>query len=119
MTETSAISNIDAARRAIAAVKACGAKIAMDDFGAGHTSFRNLRNLQIDLLKIDGAFIQNLSGSEDDRVFVRTLVDLAQHLGIPTVAEWVEDEQAAAILADWGVDYLQGHYFGAAEAPGA
>jgi diguanylate cyclase (GGDEF)-like protein len=119
ITETTAISDIDATRRAIAAMKACGVKVAMDDFGAGHTSFRNLRNLQVDLLKIDGAFVQNLSRCEDDRVFVRTLVDLARHLGIPTVAEWVEDAESAAILADWGVDYLQGHYFGAAEAVSA
>jgi diguanylate cyclase (GGDEF)-like protein len=118
ITETSAISDIDATRRAIEGVKACGAKIAMDDFGAGHTSFRNLRSLHVDLLKIDGAFVQNLSVSEDDRVFVRTLVELANHLGIPTVAEWVEDEESATILAGWGVDYLQGHYFGAAQALG-
>jgi diguanylate cyclase (GGDEF)-like protein len=115
ITETSAISDIDATRRAISVMKECGVKVAMDDFGAGHTSFRNLRSLQVDLLKIDGAFVQNLSESEDDRVFVRTLVDLARHLGIPTVAEWVEDERSATILADWGVDYLQGHFFGAAK----
>lgn len=118
MTETSAISDLGRARRTIAAIKNCGAKVAMDDFGAGHTSFRNLRNLQIDLLKLDGAFVQNLASCEDDRAFVRTLVDLARHLGIPTVAEWVEDAASAAILADWGVDYLQGHFFGAAQAPG-
>jgi diguanylate cyclase (GGDEF)-like protein len=115
ITETCAISDIEATRRAIAAMKACGVKVAMDDFGAGHTSFRNLRNLHVDLLKIDGAFVQNLSRCEDDRAFVRTLVDLARHLGIATVAEWVEDGESAAMLADWGVDYLQGHYFGAAQ----
>jgi diguanylate cyclase (GGDEF)-like protein len=114
-TETTAITDVEATRRVIAAMKSCGVKIAMDDFGAGHTSFRNLRSLQVDLLKIDGAFVQNLSRSEDDRAFVRTLVDLARHLGIPTVAEWVEDAESAAILAEWGVDYLQGHYFGAAQ----
>lgn len=112
ITETSAIHNIEAVGRAIATMQACGVRVAMDDFGAGHTSFRNLRNLRVDLLKIDGAFIQNLARSEDDRFFVRTLVDLAHHLAIPTVAEWVEDAESAAILADWGVDYLQGYYFG-------
>jgi diguanylate cyclase (GGDEF)-like protein len=120
ITETTAISDIDATRRAIAAMKDFGVKVAMDDFGAGHTSFRNLRSLQVDLLKIDGTFVQNLSRCEDDRVFVRTLVDLARHLGIPTVAEWVEDAESAKILTDWGIDYLQGHYFGIAEvAPAA
>ncbi len=116
ITETCAIADLEATRRAIVAMKDCGVKVAMDDFGAGHTSFRNLRNLRIDLLKIDGAFVQNLARSEDDRFFVRTLVDLAHHLGIPTVAEWVEDAESAALLSSWGVDYLQGHYFGPAQA---
>jgi len=116
ITETCAIADLEATRRAIIAMKDCGVKVAMDDFGAGHTSFRNLRNLRIDLLKIDGAFVQNLARSEDDRFFVRTLVDLAHHLGIPTVAEWVEDAESAALLSSWGVDYLQGHYFGPAQA---
>ncbi len=85
----------------------------MDDFGSGHTSFRNLRQLPLDFLKIDGAFVQNLATSEDDRFFVRTLIDLARHLKIPTVAEWVEDAQSAALLAEWGIDYLQGFFLGA------
>lgn len=115
ITETCVIADLEATRRAIAEMKSCGVQVAMDDFGAGHTSFRNLRNLHIDLLKIDGAFVQNLARSEDDRFFVRTLVELARHLEIPTVAEWVEDAESAAILADWGVDYLQGPYFGPAQ----
>lgn len=118
ITETCAIADLEAIRHAIIAMKACGVKVAMDDFGAGHTSFRNLRNLPIDLLKIDGAFVQNLARSEDDRFFVRTLVDLARHLEIPTVAEWVEDAESAALLAEWGVDYLQGHHFGEARPLG-
>ena len=117
ITETLAIADIEATRRLIGAMKRLGLKVAMDDFGAGHTSFRNLRALDVDHLKIDGAFIQNLSRSSDDRFFVRTLVDLARHLGIETVAEWVEDAEAARMLTDWGVTYLQGHYFGRAEVP--
>jgi EAL domain-containing protein (putative c-di-GMP-specific phosphodiesterase class I) len=85
-----------------------------DDFGAGHTSFKNLRRLGFDLVKIDGAFIQNLARSPDDRFFVRTLLDLARHLNIEAVAEWVEDHETAALLAEWGVDYAQGNFFGEA-----
>ncbi len=118
ITETCAMLDMPATCRAIAAMKACGVKVAMDDFGAGNTSFRSLRGLDIDLLKIDGAFVQNLARSPDDRFFVRTLLDLARHLEIPTVAEWVEDEETARILADWGVDYLQGFYFGEARILG-
>lgn len=119
ITETCAIADMEAIKHAIEAMQACGVKVAMDDFGSGHTSFRNLRGLHVDLLKIDGAFIQNLARSEDDRFFVRTLVDLARHLGIPIVAEWVEDAESAAILSGWGVDYLQGHHFGQPQAASA
>src|SRR5690606_31051557 len=95
-------------------VKDLGARIAIDDFGAGYTSFRNLRKLGVDLIKIDGAFVQNLARSEDDRTFVRTMLDLARGLRLETVAEWVQDEQSAEILAAWGCDYLQGEHVGLA-----
>ncbi len=115
ITETGVISDIEAARLALAAIRPLGVKIAIDDFGSGHSSFRNLRELPVDYLKIDGAFSQNLANSADDRFFIRTLIDLARNLRIPTVAEWVEDEATARLLTDWGVDYLQGHLFGRAE----
>ena len=115
ITETCVIADLVATGRMLAAIKPLGVKIAIDDFGSGHSSFRNLRELPVDYLKIDGAFAQNLANSADDRFFIRTLIDLARNLRIPTVAEWVEDEATAKILADWGVDYLQGHFFGKAE----
>lgn len=114
LTEARAIEDIAATSRTIAELKALGVRVAMDDFGAGHTSFKNLRNLKVDLLKIDGGFIKNLASSEDDRFFARTLVMLARHVGIPVVAEWVEDLESVKILRGWGVEYLQGHYFGRA-----
>jgi EAL domain-containing protein (putative c-di-GMP-specific phosphodiesterase class I) len=113
--ETMAISDIDATATIFARMKAMGVKVAMDDFGAGHTSFRSLRGLGVDVVKIDGVFVQNIARSADDRFFVRTLVDLARHLNIETVAEWVEDAEAMRILTGWGIDYLQGHHFGRAE----
>ena len=115
ITETSMIEDFDTARNLIASCKRLGVKVAMDDFGAGHTSFRNLRELAFDLVKVDGAFIRNIATSSDDRFFVRTLIDLAHHLQLKIVAEWVEDEETANILRDWGVDYLQGAFFGSAE----
>jgi diguanylate cyclase (GGDEF)-like protein len=116
-TETCAITDVAATARLVAALKTLGVRVAMDDFGAGFTSFKYLRDIDIDLLKIDGAFIQNLSRSADDRFIVRTLIELAGNLRIPTVAEWVEDPESAAILTDWGVTYLQGHQFGKADLP--
>jgi diguanylate cyclase (GGDEF)-like protein len=114
ITESSAIQDIDDTRGFVARAKDIGCRIAIDDFGAGYTSFRNLRKLGVDIVKIDGAFVLNLTRSEDDRAFVHTLIDLARRLGLETVAEWVQDEEAAAILAGWGCDYLQGQLFGLA-----
>ena len=95
-------------------MKDLGCRIAIDDFGAGHTSFRNLRKLGVDIVKIDGAFVQNIVKSSDDRAFVQTLIDLARRLGLKTVAEWVQDEEAAQLLAGWGCDFLQGALIGLA-----
>jgi len=116
ITETAAIDDIDDTRGFVARVKDLGCRIAIDDFGAGSTSFRNLRKLGVDLVKIDGAFVQNLRCSDDDRAFVHTMIDLARRLGLQTVAEWVQDEDAATMLAGWGCDYLQGALVGLASA---
>jgi diguanylate cyclase (GGDEF)-like protein len=114
ITETAAIHDIDETRGFVSRVKDLGCRIAIDDFGAGYTSFRNLRKLGVDIIKIDGAFVQNLTRSNDDRIFVRALVDLGHALGLATVAEWVQSEPVAAQLAAWGCDYLQGELVGLA-----
>jgi len=114
ITETAAIHDVDDTRGFVSRVKDLGCKIAIDDFGSGYTSFRNLRKLGVDILKIDGAFVQNLMRAEDDRAFVHTLVDLAKRLGLKTVAEWVQDEASAELLTQWGCDYLQGALVGLA-----
>jgi len=72
--------------------------------------------LGVDIVKIDGAFVQNIARSADDRAFVQTLIDLARRLQIKTVAEWVQDEEAAGLLRDWGCDYIQGRLIGLASA---
>jgi diguanylate cyclase (GGDEF)-like protein len=115
ITETATIENPTRIARLLGKIKDRGARVAIDDFGAGHTSLRHLRAFPIDVLKIDGTFTQNLRRSTDDRFYVRTLIDLARHLGVDTVAEWVDDETQARMLADWGVTYLQGHLLGKAE----
>jgi diguanylate cyclase (GGDEF)-like protein len=114
IVETHAVDNVDELSEILKRIKAMGVRVAMDDFGSGHTSFRNLRSLGVDMVKIDGAFVAGLATSVDDRFFVRTLASLARHLGIITVAEWVEDEESARLLKEWGVDYLQGHFIGRA-----
>lgn len=116
ITETVAIQDIDDVRGFVTRLKNFGSRIAIDDFGAGYTSFRNLRKLGVDIVKIDGAFVQNITRSADDRAFVQTLIDLARRLDIKTVAEWVQDEEAASMLRDWGCDYIQGRLIGLASA---
>lgn len=115
ITETAAIKDIDETRGFVARAKDLGCRVAIDDFGAGYTSFRNLRKLGVDIVKIDGAFVQNITRSEDDRAFVQTFLDLAHRLGLETVGEWVQDEEGAALLASWGCEYLQGRLIGLAQ----
>ena len=114
ITESAAIQDVDETRGFVARVKDLGCRIAIDDFGAGYTSFRNLRKLGVDLVKIDGAFVQHIMRSEDDCAFVRTLIELAKRLRLETVVEWVQDEGAAEVLVAWGCDYLQGALVGLA-----
>jgi len=114
ITESAAIHDIDETRGFVARVKELGCRIAIDDFGAGYTSFRNLRKLGVDIVKIDGAFVHEVTHSQDDRAFVRTLIELAKRLKLITVAEWVPDEAAAKMLHEWGCDYLQGGCIGLA-----
>src|SRR4030088_2534309 len=116
ITETVAIQDIDDLRGFVTRLKNFGSRIAIDDFGAGYTSFRNLRKLGVDIVKIDGAFVQNIARSADDRAFVQTLIDLTRRLQIETVAEWVQDEESAAMLRDWGCDYIQGRLIGLASS---
>ncbi len=114
ITETVAIRDLDDVRGFVTRLKNFGSRIAIDDFGAGYTSFRNLRKLGVDIVKIDGAFVQNIAHSADDRAFVQTLIDLCHRLGIKTVAEWVQDEESGLMLRDWGCDYIQGRLTGLA-----
>lgn len=90
-----------------------GVAFALDDFGAGFTSFRYLRDFSFDMIKIDGQFVRNISQSPDDQVLARALVSIAGHFGMLSVAESVENAADAAWLAAAGVDCLQGYHFAA------
>ena len=114
IADPEAIHNVSDTRGFVTRLKDIGCRIAIDDFGAGHTSFRNLRKFGVDILKIDGAIVQNMMRSNDDRALVQTLIDLARRLGLKTVAKWVQDEAAAQLLTEWGCDYLQGALIGLA-----
>jgi len=115
LTETSAIRDMEESVRFLSRLRELGCHVAIDDFGAGYTSFRNLQALVVDSVKIDGSFIRDLHDSPDNQLFVRTLVDLAKNFGLQTVAEWVGSGEDADLLRDYGVDFLQGFYIGTPE----
>ncbi len=114
ITETVVLNELAEIGRFIGRLRDLGCKVAIDDFGAGYTSFRNLKELDVDIVKLDGAFCDNLSGNPDNQYFVRSLVDLAHNLDLKIVAEWVQTEEDAELLRGWGVDYFQGRLYGSA-----
>lgn len=112
MTETVALDDPAMAGQFSMEVRALGCHFSIDDFGAGHTTFRNLMAIEADEIKIDGSFIRDLSLTPHKQVFVRMMVDLAQTFSVKTVAEMVGSREDADLLTKLGVDYLQGFMFG-------
>ena len=100
------------AQRAIRELKKYGCEFALDDFGVGYSSFNYIKHLDIDFVKIDGSFIKNLNNSQDDRLFVKALTDMARAMQIQTVAEMVEDQSIVEHLRGIGIDFGQGYHFG-------
>ena len=108
ITESVALHDLDNTRRFIDQVRSFGVKVALDDFGAGYTSFSYLKELPADVLKIDGNFIVNINAHPANVAIVEAIVSLAVNLGMKTVAEWAEDTATVRTLAEIGVDYVQG-----------
>ena len=112
ITETAAVSNLQRAARFINQMRALGCEFALDDFGSGLSSFRYLKHLPVDLLKIDGAFVKNMATDPVDRAMVASINQIGHVLGIRTVAEYVEDAQSLELLRALGVDFAQGYHLG-------
>ena len=112
ITETAAIHDLDLSINFVDTLKELGCKVAIDDFGAGYTSFKNLKILNVDMVKIDGSFVKNLIEEPTNKVFIKTLVEIAETFGMETVAEWVADEATAKIIEAAGITYMQGFHFG-------
>lgn len=117
ITEGVALQNLERTRKLTVRLKQMGVRIALDDFGAGYTSFNYLKQLEADAVKIDGIFVRDMLASETNTAIVRTIVDLAQNLGMICIAEWVEDPDALDLLRDMGVDYVQGYAISSALTP--
>ena len=112
ITETAAIYNIHVAKDFLRTLRSQGYEFALDDFGMGFSSFYQLKNLDVDYLKIDGSFVRNLSKDPVDKHLVTAMVHLAGSLGKQTIAEFVEDEETLDILRTIGVDCAQGFHIG-------
>ena len=112
ITETAVLEDVKEAARFVATVRDLGCRVALDDFGAGYTSFRHLQEMSVDIVKIDGSFVKPLAERADSRLFVRTLQSFADGFGLQTVVECVETDEVANLLVGHGVHFLQGYYFG-------
>jgi EAL domain-containing protein (putative c-di-GMP-specific phosphodiesterase class I) len=112
ITETAALDDLDESARFVETLRHAGCRVALDDFGAGHTSLRHLQVLAVDTIKIDGSFVRSLADNRENRVILRHLLGLTRGFGLSTVAECVETAGEAALLRQEGVGYLQGYHFG-------
>jgi len=117
ITESVALHDLDNTRRFIDQVRNFGVKVALDDFGAGYTSFSYLKELPADVLKIDGNFIVNINAHPANVAIVEAIVNLAANLGMKTIAEWAEDAATIRTLAEIGVDYVQGFAIARSQPP--
>jgi diguanylate cyclase (GGDEF)-like protein len=110
ITETAAIANLEHAVHFIEDLKILGCRFSLDDFGSGLSSFKYLKHLPVDYLKIDGSFVKNIVDNSVDAAIVTTINDIGHLMGITTVAEFVENKEIFEKLRNIGVDYAQGYY---------
>ena len=111
ITESAALANLDLADERIQRLRRDGFHVCIDDFGAGAASLSYLRNLTVDVVKIDGQYVRQVESGGRDGAVVRHLTALCRELGVRTIAEMVETEAAVAKLRELGVDMGQGYLF--------
>lgn len=110
ITEQVAIQYMDSARAVMRELRALGCRFALDDFGAGFSSFGYLKHLPVDFIKIDRCFVENLAHNPVDLALIRAITDIAKALGKQVVAEHVADVESVTLLRECGVDYVQGFF---------
>jgi EAL domain-containing protein (putative c-di-GMP-specific phosphodiesterase class I) len=118
ITETAAIADMNVAAKLLSRLQRIGCKIALDDFGSCMPSFAYLKNLPVDIVKIDGHFVKQLAENPVDQAIVKGMNEIVHALGKKTVAEFVENEESFRLLGVYGVDYAQGYYLGRPELKG-
>jgi EAL domain-containing protein (putative c-di-GMP-specific phosphodiesterase class I) len=112
VTETAAVADIEQARAFAESLTQMGCRFALDDFGSGFASFYYLKHLPLSVLKIDGEFVKDLPRMPNDQLIVKALVEVAEGMGMKTVAEFVEDQATLEILRGLNVTYAQGYHIG-------
>jgi len=117
ITESAAMLNPEESMKTLAALAAQGVRIAIDDFGTGYSSLSYLKRFPIKLLKIDQAFVQDITHNADDAAIVTAIISMAHSLGLKTTAEGVETQEQFEFLRGQGCDFAQGHYFSASQPP--
>ncbi|MDH3363087.1 MAG: EAL domain-containing protein [Gammaproteobacteria bacterium] len=96
----------------MAELRELGCELALDDFGTGYSSFSYLQKLHFDYIKIDGAFVKDLPNNPVDQKMIRLIAEIGREAGMKTVAEYVQNAETLALLADLGVDLAQGFFVG-------
>lgn len=112
ITESAKIRDLDRVNAAIQKLRRAGHMVCLDDFGAGSAAFEYLRRLEVDIVKIDGAYVREALDSKKGKAFLRAMSGLCAELGITTIAEMVEDQRSVGFLRDCGIAFGQGYLFG-------
>ena len=110
VVETDALENIDEANILLRNFKSIGAKIALDDFGVGFTSFEYIRELPVDFIKIDQSFVRFIHERPNDQALVRSMIDMSHSLNKQVIVEGIETAEAMEIIKEMGAEYAQGYY---------
>lgn len=110
ITETIASENLTFTKKFIKAIKEYGCKFSLDDFGSGYSSYAYLKNMDVDYLKIDGAFVKDITNNPADYAIVKSMNEIAHSLGLKTIAEYVENAEINDVIKEIGVDYGQGYF---------
>jgi diguanylate cyclase (GGDEF)-like protein len=111
ITEHSIVKDLSQAQTDLKNIRELGISVSLDDFGTGYSSLIYLQSLPLDILKIDRAFISKSTSSKESRAIIKTIITLAQGLGLKTVAEGVETKEEYELLKSYDCDFIQGFYF--------
>lgn len=110
VTESAVMNDMSRALDVLNMLSATGLSLSIDDYGTGYSSLSYIKRLPVSEIKIDKSFVLNLAKSEEDRILVRSTIDLGHNLGLSVTAEGVEDEQSVGFLTEYGCDVLQGYH---------